>query len=92
MSLLLTLLCCLSQAASPYKPSTSPITSNTKNWVKGVSSYGVFVKNIDATWTTTDVNSVPIGWEVIYFDKNEGKYYRTKNRGEECDKYGDPLL
>ena len=73
------------------KPSTSPLNSPTKNWVNRVSAKGVFVKNIDATWTTTDVNSVPRGWEVIYFDKNEGKYFKTNYRTEECDKYGNPL-
>ena len=70
---------------------TTPSRTYTRNWVTSVSNHGVFVKNIDATWTTTGVNAIPKGWEVIYFDKNEGKYYRTKNRVEECDKYGNPL-
>ena len=74
------------------KPSTSPFTSNTRNWVNGVSNHGVFVQNIDATWTDKGVNAIPTGWTVIYFDTTEGKYYITKNRIEECDKYGDPLL
>ena len=69
-----------------------PNMFNTSNWVKGVSAHGVFVKSIDASWTDTGVNAVPNGWTVIYFDQTEGKYYRTKNRGEECDKYGDTLL
>ena len=63
----------------------------TKNWVNGVSTQGVFVKNIDATLAETGVNAVPTGWTVIYFDTIEGKYYRTEHRGEECDKYGNPL-
>ena len=69
----------------------TPNVFNTNGWVKGVSAHGVFVKSIEASWTTAGVNAVPKGWEVIYFDKNEGKYYRTKNRVEECDKYGNPL-
>ena len=68
-----------------------PLRSNTSNWVNGVSSHGVFVKNIEATWRTTGNNAVPEGWEVIYFDQREGKYFRTENRRDECDKYGNPL-
>ena len=71
---------------------TTPSRTYTRNWVNSVSNHGVFVKNIDATWTTTDVNSVPIGWEVIYFDTTEGKYYTTQTKEVECDKYGNPLL
>ena len=68
---------------------TTPSTSYTKNWVNGVSAQGVFVKNINATWTTTGVNAVPTGWTVIYFDQTEGKYFTTKTKEVECDKYGN---
>ena len=68
---------------------TTPSTSYTKNWVNGVSAQGVFVKNINATWTTTGVNAVPTGWTVIYFDQTEGKYYTTKTKEVECDQYGN---
>ena len=68
-----------------------PNMFNTSNWVKGVSAQGVFVKSIEASWTTTGVNAVPTGWTVIYFDQTKDKYYTTENRGEECDKYGNPL-
>ena len=43
---------------------TTPTTSYTSNWVKGVSATGTFVKNSAATWTTTGVNSIPTGWTV----------------------------
>ena len=69
----------------------TPSTSYTTNWVNGVSSHGVFVKNIEATWTDTGVNAVPTGWTVIYFDQRLGKYFRTEHRIDECDKYGNPL-
>ena len=68
---------------------TTPSTSYTKSWVNGVSAKGVFVKNINATWTTTGVNAVPTGWTVIYYDQTEGKYYTTKTKEVECDKYGN---
>ena len=58
----------------------------------GVSAKGVFVKNINATWTTTGVDAVPKGWKVIYFDTTEGKYYTTQTKEVECDKYGNPLV
>ena len=64
----------------------------TKNWVDGVSSQGVFVKSIDANWITTGNNAVPTGWTVIYYDQTEGKYYTTKTKEVECDKYGNPLV
>ena len=68
-----------------------PRLFNTGNWVNGVSSHGVFVKNIEATWTDTGVNAVPTGWTVIYFDQREDTYFTTQHREEECDKYGNPL-
>lgn len=37
----------------------------TSNWVYGVSSTGVFVKNKDATWNVTGAHGVPSGWSVI---------------------------
>ena len=70
----------------------TPSPSYTNKWVDGVTSQGVFVKNIDATWTTTGSYAVPTGWTVIYFDTTEGKYYTTKTKEVECDKYGNPLV
>ena len=43
---------------------TTPSTTYTQNWVKGVAASGTFVKNSAATWTTTGVNGVPNGWTV----------------------------
>ena len=43
---------------------TTPSTSYTSNWVKGVSSTGTFVKNSAATWNVTGVNGIPSGWDV----------------------------
>ena len=69
----------------------TPNMMNTNGWVKGVSAQGVFVKSIEASWTTTGVNAVPTGWTVIYYDQREDKYFKTNHREEECDKYGNPL-
>ena len=69
----------------------APNMFNTNGWVKGVSAQGVFVKSIEASWTTTGVNAVPTGWTVIYYDQRQDKYFKTEHRGEECDKYGNPL-
>ena len=43
---------------------TTPGTSYTNSWVKGVSSKGTFVKNSAATWTTTGNHAIPTGWTV----------------------------
>ena len=43
---------------------TTPSTSYTRDWVKGVSTTGTFVKNSAATWTTTGNNGIPTGWIV----------------------------
>lgn len=43
---------------------TTPSTSYTRNWVQDVAATGTFVKNANATWTTTGVNGVPTGWAV----------------------------
>ena len=44
---------------------TKPSTTYNQSWVSGVSSTGTFVKNREATWTTTGVNGVPEGWTVV---------------------------
>lgn len=43
---------------------TTPSSSYTGNWVKGVSSTGTFVKNSVATWDVTGNNGIPSGWTV----------------------------
>ena len=70
---------------------TTPSTSYTNSWVNGVSAQGVFVKNINATWTDTSAHAVPPEWQIIYYDKTENKYYTTQTKEVECDKYGNPL-
>ena len=45
---------------------TTPGSLYTYDWVKGVSSTGTFVKNIEATWNVTGVDGVPSDWTVNY--------------------------
>ena len=44
-----------------------------------------------ADWTDTGAHAVPPEWKIIYYDKTEDKYFTTKTKEEECDKYGNPL-
>lgn len=43
---------------------TTPSTSYTNVWVSGVASSGTFIKNPDATWTTTGTSAVPTTWTI----------------------------
>ena len=43
---------------------TTPSSSYTANWVKGVASSGTFIKNKNATWNVTGINGVPTGWTI----------------------------
>lgn len=43
---------------------TTPSNSYTHDWVVGVASEGVFVKNKDATWTLVGDKAIPSGWAV----------------------------
>jgi hypothetical protein len=43
---------------------TTPSSSYTSNWVKGVATKGQFVKNFQATWNVTGVHGVPSGWTI----------------------------
>lgn len=43
----------------------TPGRRTTGDWVSGVSSTGVFVKNKDASWSTTGASGIPSGWTVI---------------------------
>ena len=61
------------------------------NWVSGVAATGIFVKNIDATWTTTGASGVPTGWTVIYYDTTDDKYYLDQQKSQECDDHGNPI-
>ena len=43
---------------------TEPSSATTSNWVSGVSTSGIFVKNTEATWNVTGVNGIPEGWRI----------------------------
>ena len=57
---------------------TTPTTTYTNNFVGNVSSTGIFVKNPDATWTTTGTRAVPTGWTIpiawLYLSDGDMKY------------------
>lgn len=44
---------------------TTPSRTKTDEWVSGVAATGIFVKNSEATWTTTGVDGIPTGWTVV---------------------------
>ena len=52
-------------------------------------SEGVFVKHIDATWTTSGVSGVLSNWTIIYYDPSEDKYYTDQTKTTECDDHGN---
>ena len=74
---------------------TDPSTGNyTVDWVNGVASEGMFVKNSSATWDVVGNNGVPIGWtilihsysveiptDVTYGFDYDGEYYVSTNKG-----------
>ena len=59
---------------------------NTKN-----TSDCVFVKHINAQWTTTGNSGVPNKWTIIYYDPSVDKYYTDQTRATECDDHGNPI-
>lgn len=60
-------------------------------WVRDVAAEGIFVKNINATWTTSGNNGVPSGWTIIYYDIAEDKYYIDQQKTQECDDHGNVI-
>ena len=49
---------------------TTPKYTYTEDWVKGVAASGTFVKNVNATWTTYELNGgIPSGWTVVLSDE-----------------------
>ena len=62
-------------------------------WVEGLhnTTGGIFVKNINATWTTTGASGVPSRWTIIYYDPSEDKYYTSQDKSQECDDHGNPI-
>lgn len=59
-------------------------------WLNGVPnvSTSIFVKHIDATWTTTGNSGVPTNWTVIYYNPTTDKYYLS-DKTTECDDHGN---
>lgn len=53
---------------------TTPGSSYTANWVKGVASTGTFVKNGEATWDVKGVNGIPTGWTIQIEEKPKVEY------------------
>lgn len=43
---------------------TTPSSTYTREWVKGVASTGTFVKNSAATWSNLGYDAVPTGWTI----------------------------
>lgn len=43
---------------------TTPGTTYTRYWLRGVASSGTFVKNASATWSVSGDNGIPSGWTV----------------------------
>jgi len=60
-------------------------------WTQGVSTSGIFVKNIEAIWAETGESGTPINWTILYFDITTGKYYKDKEMIYECDDHGYSL-
>lgn len=55
-------------------------------------STSIFVKHIDATWTTTGTSGVPTNWTIIYYDPTDDKYYTDQTKATECDDHGNPIV
>lgn len=64
-----------------------------QNWMANVgnTSDRIFVKHIDATWTTSGASGVPSNWKIIYYDPALDKYYLDQNRSTECDDHGNVI-
>lgn len=71
---------------------TSP-SNCLNNWVYNIPNTPdrIFVKHIDATWTTTGNSGVPSNWTIIYYDPALDKYYTDQTRATECDDHGNPI-
>lgn len=62
-------------------------------WVNGVTNTSdfIFVKNINATWTTSGISGTRPNWTIIYYDPALDKYYLDQQRSQECDDHGNPI-
>lgn len=59
-------------------------------WMQNVAATGIFVKNINATWTDSGVGGVPTGWTLIYYNPSTDKYYLS-DKTTECDDHGNVI-
>jgi hypothetical protein len=61
-------------------------------WVRNMTdtSEFVFVKHIDATWTTTGNSGTLSNWTIIYYDPSTDKYYLS-DKTTECDAHGNVI-
>lgn len=66
---------------------TTPSVTYCGDAYLGIPSKGIFVKNFNATWTSTGVNACPSGWKVIYYNMSTDKYYLSDKKTE-CDEWG----
>lgn len=68
-------------------------SGSLNTWVRGVPNTvdGVFVKHINATWTTTGSSGVPSNWTIVYYDPSDNKYYTSQDKSQECDDHGNPI-
>lgn len=69
---------------------TSQKSGGMYQWVQNVAATGIFVKNINATWTDTGVSGIPTGWTVIYYNTSTDKYYLS-DKTTECDDHGNVI-
>ena len=56
-----------------YLGTTSPSSSNSRNWMQNVAATGTFYMRQDATWDSTvtrDANGIPEGWTIVKVDPN----------------------
>lgn len=54
---------------TPPPNNVSTYGAQTGNWLKGVASSGVFVKNSRATWNVTGDHGIPSGWTIELADE-----------------------
>jgi len=47
-----------------FKELSTSVLAPTDNWVKGVAAEGTYVKNAEATYTSTGDSAIPEGWTV----------------------------
>lgn len=65
-------------------------TNPLQNHAVNVAANGIYVKHINATWTTTGTNGVPAAWTIIYYNPTTNKYYLS-DKTTECDDHGNVI-